>query len=138
MDTLSNRKKVWFWKYWGDMIIFSSIYYYASCTILNSLKAIAVIIRQWLAGPAQRPLTNENVLKESDFSVLAALNQYKSCCLKFQFSVSPTIVVIIAIVNATTNMTRVTSKGIVSYDKLRTLAWLANLFKQTVIQYRNS
>jgi len=43
--------------------------------------------------------------------------------------VSPTTVVIIAIVNATTNMTHVTLKGIVAYDKLQTLDWLANLFK---------
>jgi len=36
---------------------------------------------------------------------------------------------IIRIAKATTNMTRVTSKGIVAYDKLRTFDWLANLFK---------
>jgi len=30
---------------------------------------------------------------------------------------------------ATINMTPVTSKGIVEYDKLQTLDWLANLFK---------
>jgi len=44
-------------------------------------------------------------------------------------SVGPMIVVIIAIINATTNMTHVTSKGIVAYDRLQTLDWLASLFK---------
>jgi len=46
--------------------------------------------------------------------------------MKFEISI---IIVIIAIVNVTSSMTHVTSKGIVAYDKLQTLDWLANLFK---------
>ena len=46
-----------------------------------------------------------------------------------ELSVSPMTAVVIVTVNATTSITHVTSNGIVTYDKPRSLDWLANLFK---------
>ena len=45
MDMLSNRQSMQFLKNWGDIIYFSNICHYASCTILNLLKVVNVIIR---------------------------------------------------------------------------------------------
>jgi len=69
-----------------------------------------------------------SIVKKLGYNEIYHAGYNEIWCLKFQLSVSPTTVVIIALVVATTNMTHVTSKGIVVY-KLQTLDWLANLFK---------
>ena len=48
-----TRSQCRFLKNWGDMIIFTSICYHASCIILDSLKVINVIIRYVLQRELQ-------------------------------------------------------------------------------------
>jgi len=101
---------------------------------------------KWLAGLAKRPFTSivkklgyneiytmETCLEWSDFSVSAALNQYKSSWLwrntMFEISVVSQSNEHCDHCNCKCNNQYDTPKGIVVYAKLRTLHWLASLFK---------